>query len=51
MTDEQLHALPYIKFAEGSKELNYMRERRAALGGYLPARRLKSYPLECPTVK
>lgn len=42
VTDEQLHELPYITFPEGSKELTYMRGRRAALGGYLPARRPKS---------
>ena len=28
--------LPYLKFAEGSPELKYMREHRLALGGYLP---------------
>jgi hypothetical protein len=31
--------LPYLTFPEGSKELEYMRERRMALGGYLPSRR------------
>jgi pyruvate dehydrogenase E1 component len=35
--DEELEALPYLTFPEGSKELNYMRERRMALGGYLPS--------------
>ncbi len=46
--DEQLEEVPYLKFEEGSPELNYMRERRAALGGYLPARRQKAAPLEVP---
>ncbi len=50
VTDEQLHDLPYITFPEGSKELTYMRERRAALGGYLPARRTKSESLAVPTL-
>ena len=50
VTDEQLHELPYITFPEGSKELTYMRERRAALGGYLPARRPKSDSLPVPTL-
>jgi pyruvate dehydrogenase E1 component len=46
--DEKLEEVPYLKFEEGSRELNYMRERRAALGGYLPARRRKAAPLEVP---
>ena len=46
--DEQLEDVPYLKFEEGSPELTYMRERRAALGGYLPARRQKAAPLEVP---
>jgi pyruvate dehydrogenase E1 component len=32
-------SLPYLKFAEGSPNTAYMRERRAALGGFLPQRR------------
>ncbi|NBR29987.1 MAG: pyruvate dehydrogenase (acetyl-transferring), homodimeric type, partial [Betaproteobacteria bacterium] len=46
--DEKLEEVPYLKFEEGSRELTYMRERRAALGGYLPARRRKAAPLEVP---
>jgi pyruvate dehydrogenase E1 component len=42
LTDEQIKEIPFLKFEEGSPELNYMRERRRALGGYLPARRRKS---------
>jgi len=48
--DDQLEALPYIKFEEGSDELNYMRERRAALGGNLPQRRRTAAPLEIPSL-
>jgi pyruvate dehydrogenase E1 component len=48
VSDEQLDEVPYVKFAEGSAELNYMRERREALGGYLPARRRKAAALEVP---
>ena len=40
--DEQLKSMPFIKFAEGSEEMKYMRERRKALGGALPKRRVKS---------
>ncbi|EIC30155.1 MULTISPECIES: pyruvate dehydrogenase (acetyl-transferring), homodimeric type [Methylomicrobium] len=50
VTDEQLHDLPYIKFPEGSKELEYMQQRRAELGGHLPARRTKSYALDVPVL-
>ncbi|MDP2825166.1 MAG: pyruvate dehydrogenase (acetyl-transferring), homodimeric type [Sulfuritalea sp.] len=46
--DEDLEKLPYLTFEEGSKELNYMRERRMALGGYLPARRRKAESLPVP---
>ncbi|MBK7766565.1 MAG: pyruvate dehydrogenase (acetyl-transferring), homodimeric type [Sulfuritalea sp.] len=46
--DEDLEKLPYITLAEGSPELNYMRERRMALGGYLPARRSKAESLPVP---
>jgi pyruvate dehydrogenase E1 component len=48
VTDEELDDLPYLTFPEGSKELNYMRERRQALGGYLPARRRTAEALETP---
>ena len=42
LTDEQVKNLEYVRLAEGSPELEYLRERRKALGGYLPARRVKS---------
>ncbi|MCF8179538.1 MAG: pyruvate dehydrogenase (acetyl-transferring), homodimeric type [Sulfuritalea sp.] len=46
--DEDLEKLPYLTFPEGSKELDYMRERRMALGGYLPARRRTAEALPVP---
>ncbi len=46
--DEELADLPYVKFAEDSKELQYMRARRAELGGLLPSRRPKAQALEIP---
>jgi len=46
--DDKLEEVPYVTFKEGSPELTYMRERRMALGGYLPARRRKAAPLEVP---
>ncbi len=48
VADEQLYELPYLKFAEGSAELSYMRQRRMDLGGYLPKRRGAAAPLEIP---
>ncbi|MGA9267167.1 MAG: pyruvate dehydrogenase (acetyl-transferring), homodimeric type [Rhodomicrobium sp.] len=42
VSDEDLPKLPFLTLAEGSAELKYLKERRAALGGYLPSRRAKS---------
>jgi pyruvate dehydrogenase E1 component len=39
LTDEQLKQIPFLRFEEGSAELDYLRARRRALGGSLPARR------------
>jgi len=38
VNDDQLDSLPYYKFDEDSVEMKYLRERRQALHGYLPAR-------------
>jgi pyruvate dehydrogenase E1 component len=46
--DEQLTSYPLIRFHEDSPELRYLRERRAVLGGSLPARRARSTSLEVP---
>jgi len=46
--DDQIDALPYLKFAEDSPEYKYMQERRSALGGYLAKRVGKAAPLEIP---
>lgn len=50
VTDEQIQTLPYLNFPEGSKELNYMKKKRADLGGNLPLRRTKSYALDVPVL-
>ena len=39
---------PYYHPGEGSEEIQYMRERRAALGGYLPKRVVRAKPLPLP---
>ncbi len=46
--DDQLEKVPYLTFPKGSKELDYMRERRMSLGGYLPARRRTAEALPVP---
>jgi pyruvate dehydrogenase E1 component len=46
--DEKLEDVPYLTFPQGSKELEYMRERRMSLGGYLPQRRTKVEPMAVP---
>jgi pyruvate dehydrogenase E1 component len=48
VSDEQLKDMPFVRFPEGSPEMKYLAEHRAALGGHLPARRGKSQPIEIP---
>jgi len=49
-TDEQLEALPFYRPADDSPEMRYLHERRSALGGHLPQRRVKSRELPVPTL-
>ena len=42
LSDDQLAELPFLRFPADSPEMTYLRERRAALGGALPARRARS---------
>jgi len=49
--DDQIEALPYLRFEEGSPELAYMRERRQALGGFMTRRRRRSEALEVPPLE
>jgi pyruvate dehydrogenase E1 component len=47
--DDRLEEVPYLKFEEGSRELAYLRDRRAQLGGDRPKRIPKApYALEVP---
>jgi pyruvate dehydrogenase E1 component len=48
LSDEQLEKLEYIRPAPDSPEMKYLRERREALGGYLPQRRRQAPSLEVP---
>ncbi len=40
--DDQVDKIPYFKPADDSPEMKYLHERRQALGGYLPHRRVKA---------
>jgi pyruvate dehydrogenase E1 component len=42
LTDEQVENLEFYRPRDDSAEMNYLRDRRAALGGYLPRRRQAS---------
>ena len=48
LTDADLEALRFYRPEEDSAELRYLRERRAALGGELPARRRSAEPVPVP---
>ena len=47
-TDQELKEIPFLRFADGSEEMTYLKARREALGSYLPARRCKSEMLAVP---
>ena len=51
LTDDQVRAADYYKPPADSPEMQYLHERRAALGGWLPARRRKSEPLSAPPLE
>ena len=51
LSDEQVRAAEFYKPPEDSAEMQYLRERRAALGGSLPARRRKAEPLPVPDLE
>jgi len=48
LTDEQVRAAEYYKPAENSREMQYLRECRASLGGSLPVRRRHAEQLAVP---
>ena len=48
VSDAEIDKIPFVKLQEGSAAANYLKERRSALGGALPARRPKSTPLAIP---
>ncbi|MGH8427235.1 MAG: pyruvate dehydrogenase (acetyl-transferring), homodimeric type [Gammaproteobacteria bacterium] len=48
VSDDEIDKLPFTKPREGSKEMQYLNERRAALGGPLPVRIADAQPLKMP---
>jgi pyruvate dehydrogenase E1 component len=46
--DDRIGEAPFYKPDESSTEIQYMQERRKALGGYLPARRPEAPRIEVP---
>src|SRR5256712_10160429 len=45
ISDSEIGKTPFFRPAEESAEVKYMQERRRALGGYVPGRRVRSQPL------
>ncbi len=50
LTDDAVEALEFFRPAEDSAEMQYLRARRGALGGYMPTRTRKSESLAVPGV-
>ncbi|MFO0808501.1 MAG: pyruvate dehydrogenase (acetyl-transferring), homodimeric type [Gemmataceae bacterium] len=50
VTDEQLEKVPFYKPADDSPEMEYLKSRRADLGGSLPARIVRAGPLKAPSL-
>ena len=48
VSDADIASVPYYRPAEDSEEIRYLRERRRALGGWLPQRRTAAPRLEVP---
>ncbi|QEY26273.1 pyruvate dehydrogenase (acetyl-transferring), homodimeric type [Neisseria zalophi] len=53
VSDEQIESgdLPYYRFPEDSEEMKYLRDRRNALGGYLPQRNPNTEALPIPPLE
>ncbi len=51
LSDEQVRRAEYYKPPDDAPEMRYLRECRAALGGFLPARRRQAAALEVPSLE
>ncbi|MCC7414177.1 MAG: alpha-ketoglutarate dehydrogenase [Gammaproteobacteria bacterium] len=50
LSDEDVAEMRFYRPPDDSRELTYLRERRAALGGYLPARRSQAAVIPIPAL-
>jgi pyruvate dehydrogenase E1 component len=50
IADEDLDDVPYYKPADDSEEIQYLKQKRQELGGYLPQRRVKYAALPIPAL-
>ncbi len=50
ISDDEVAKAPFYRPAEDSEEMRYLRERREALGGYVPTRPLDPPRLQTPTL-
>ena len=48
LTDDQVEKAEYYRPSKDSEEMQYLQQRRKALGGYLPVRQQLAVPLEIP---
>jgi pyruvate dehydrogenase E1 component len=51
LSDDDLAAMRFYRPAENSAEMHYLKERRRALGGYLPARVRGAAALDVPSIE
>jgi pyruvate dehydrogenase E1 component len=49
ISDEEVSDAPFYRPAEDSQEIKYIKEKRKALGGYVPKRLVKNQPLQTPS--
>ena len=48
ISDEDVSKAPFYKPSEDSAEIKYLKERRKALGGYVPKRVVRNQPIQTP---
>ena len=49
ISDAEADEAPFYRPPEDSPEIQYLRQRRQALGGYVPARKVEAEPLKIPS--
>jgi pyruvate dehydrogenase E1 component len=51
LSDDEIESVPFYRPEPDSEELQYLQERRQALGGYLPVRHVRPHRLEVPALQ